>query len=523
MTVRNVLFIMCDQLRADYLGVAGHPFLKTPNIDALAARGVRFTRAYVQSPVCGSSRMCFYTGRTVASHGAVWNNVPLRVGEPTLGDHLRPHGLRVAVIGKTHAAADTAGLARLGLDATSDIGRLVIEAGFEPVARDDGLHPAISKKGDGPYERYLRRMGYTDDNPWETVANAVDGEGGGTELGWYMRHAGKPARVKAEHSETAWTTDEAIAFLEGQGERPFLLHVSYIKPHWPYIAPAPYHQMYGPNQVVPAVAHGRERDDPHPVLRAFMDLEESRNFSRREVRETVIPAYMGLIAEIDHHIGRLMDALRRLGRDRDTLIVLTSDHGDYLGDHWLGEKELFHEPSVRVPMIIIDPRPMADARRGVAEPALIEAIDLAPTFLDALGLPVPMHVFEGRSLLPLLHGDKPDGWREAVYSEIDFAFRLARLALGLAPDAARAWMIRTERWKYVRHAAFRPQLFDLATDPDEFDDLGADPAHAETIARMDQRLLQRLLDRKHRITVTDQEIAARTGTARQRGYLIGVW
>jgi arylsulfatase A-like enzyme len=524
MTVRNVLFVMCDQLRADYVGVAGHPFLKTPNIDALAARGVRFTRAYVQSPVCGSSRMCFYTGRTVASHGAIWNNVPLRVGEPTLGDHLRPHGLRVAVVGKTHAVGDTAGLQRLGLDASSDIGQLVVQAGFEPVARDDGLHPSKTDAGQGPYERYLRRMGYDDPHPWERFANAGEDADGTLALGWFMRNARKPARVKAEHSETAWTTDEAIAFLEAHGDKPFLLHVSYIKPHWPYIAPAPYHDLYGPNQVIAPIADAREQVDPHPVFGAFMDLEESRNFSRREVRETVIPAYMGLIAEIDHHIGRLMAALQRLGRDRDTLIVLTADHGDYLGDHWLGEKELFHEPSVRVPMLIVDPTSAANATRGTVSDALVESIDLAPTFLDRLGLTVPMHVFEGRSLSPLLDGAAPGTpWRSEVYSEIDFAFRLSRTALRLAPDEARAWMIRTERWKYVRHANYRPQLFDLVADPNEFDDRGGDPAMAGVIADMERRLLARLLDRKHRITISDAEIEQRTGTAKQRGYLIGVW
>ena len=107
---------MCDQLRWDYLSCTGHPRLHTPNIDALAARGVRFTRAYVQSPVCGASRMSFYTGRYVASHGATWNGVPLKVGEMTLGDYLRPLGLRTALVGKTHMRADIEGMQRLGID-----------------------------------------------------------------------------------------------------------------------------------------------------------------------------------------------------------------------------------------------------------------------------------------------------------------------------------------------------------------------------------------------------------------------
>ena len=138
---KNILFIMCDQLRWDYLSCAGHPHLKTPNIDALAARGVRFTRAYVQSPVCGASRMSFYTGRYVASHGATWNGFPLKVGEMTLGDYLRPLGRRSTVlVGKTHMRADTEGMLRLGIDPASIIGVRVSECGFDPYERDDGLH-----------------------------------------------------------------------------------------------------------------------------------------------------------------------------------------------------------------------------------------------------------------------------------------------------------------------------------------------------------------------------------------------
>ena len=137
---KNILFIMCDQLRWDYLSCYGHPRLATPNIDALAAKGVRFTRAYVQSPVCGASRMSFYTGRYVQSHGATWNGVPLKVGEMTLGDYLRPLGVQTVLVGKTHMRADREGMERLGIDPNSIIGVRVAECGFDPYERDDGLH-----------------------------------------------------------------------------------------------------------------------------------------------------------------------------------------------------------------------------------------------------------------------------------------------------------------------------------------------------------------------------------------------
>ncbi|KZL24997.1 Choline-sulfatase [Pseudovibrio sp. WM33] len=138
---RNVLWIMCDQLRFDYLSCYGHPHLHTPHIDKLAERGVRFNRAYVQSPICGPSRMSFYTGRYVRSHGSTWNGIPLRVGEPTLGDHLQDIGVRNVLVGKTHMRADSDGMARLGISPESFIGTRVAECGFEVLERDDGLHP----------------------------------------------------------------------------------------------------------------------------------------------------------------------------------------------------------------------------------------------------------------------------------------------------------------------------------------------------------------------------------------------
>ena len=158
--VRNILFVMCDQLRWDYLSCSGHPSLHTPHIDALAARGVRFDRAFCQSPICGPSRMSFYTGRYMFSHGAGWNNYPLRVDEWTLGDYLRPLGLRVALAGKTHMKEDAAGMARLGIDPISEQGVLASECGFEPFERDDGLHPDREVDPHLPYNHYLRQKGY---------------------------------------------------------------------------------------------------------------------------------------------------------------------------------------------------------------------------------------------------------------------------------------------------------------------------------------------------------------------------
>lgn len=522
--IRNVLFIMADQLRWDYLACAGHPTIKTPNIDALAARGMRFANAFVQGPVCGSSRMSTYTGRYVTSHGSAWNFVPLSVAQKTLGDHLRPHGVRCAVVGKTHVEADTEGAARLNIDTRTDPGRLAMHGGFEPYERDDGIWPPGFKVQGNRYCDYLRAQGYEGDNPWHDHANSSLGPDGELHSGWQLRWAREPARVDEERSETPYMTRRAMDFIEEQGDKPWVLHLSYIKPHWPYVAPAPYHQMYGPEDILPAQRAESERADPHPVYRGFMGYGPSTTFSREEVRRTVIPTYMGLISQIDEHVGRLMRFLKETGRDQDTLVVFTSDHGDYLGDHWLGEKELFHDAIVKVPLIVVDPRPQADVSRGQVCEAIVESIDLAPSFLDALGLPQPQEWLEGASLLPLLHG-RPDRWtKDQAVCENTFAFRdCVRLPIGASVDRCNMTMVRTREWKYVHVDGLRPMLFDLVNDPDELRDLGASPAHAAVRAQMQQRLLDWLFCRRRTTGITPAGIETWNTRELKAGIDIGVW
>ena len=524
--IKNILFIMADQLRWDYLSCYGHPHLHTPNIDKLAARGLTFDRAYVQSPVCGPSRASCYTGRTVFSHGATWNFVPLPIGEMTLGDYLSPLGVRTAVVGKTHMRPDDEGMARLGLTPETEIGAIISQPGFEPYERDDGLHPTpriIARNIKLRYNAWMREQGYDGKNPWEDWANSAEGPDGEILSGWDLRNSNLPARVKEEHSETAYMTDRAIDFINETGDQPWLCHLSYIKPHWPYMAPAPYHNMYGPETFLAPVRHEMEKDDPNPVYGAFMDHQVAQSFSRDEVRDTVMPAYMGLVKQIDDHLGRVFAHLEETGKMEETMIVFTSDHGDYLGDHWMGEKELFHEASVKVPLIIVDPRPEADRTRGTRTDLLTEAIDLVPTFLEATGAPIPTHRLEGRSLGPILRGETPPDWRDAVFSEIDYAFYGAKEALDVSVSDARGYMLRTEDWKIVYFKNFPSQLFDLKNDPNEFRDLGRDPDYADRLDGMRDKLFKRLLDRKNRVAMTDEEVARTRAGEDLSGIVIGRW
>ena len=264
---KNILFLMFDQLRYDYLSCLGHPHLDTPNLDWLAQQSMRFSHCYVQSPVCGAARMSFYTGRYVSSHGA----------------------------------ADAKGMARFGLAPDSVIGARVAECGFDIWTRDDGLW-GMGPDGnydekDSPYNQYLREKGYEAENPWHDFANAGVDDEGNIASGWIYANSDLPANIKEEDSETPWLTREAINFLEQKkdSDRPWMCHVSYIKPHWPYIVPAPYHDMYGPNTFMPVHRHETEREDMNPVYAAFSGNIIGTAFQDDNVRNKVLGAYMGLI------------------------------------------------------------------------------------------------------------------------------------------------------------------------------------------------------------------------------------
>jgi len=485
---------------------------------------VRFTNAYVQSPICGPSRMSFYTGRYMRSHGSHWNGWPLRVGEPTLGDHLKKIGVRNVLVGKTHMAPDLEGLKMLGIAPDSIIGVHVSECGFEPYERDDGLHPAGRPRP--RYDSYLREHGFAAENPWEHWANSGAADDGSLQNGWLLSHSDKAARIPEEHSETPYMTRRAMDFIaeaETDG-RPWCLHLSYIKPHWPYIAPEPYASLYKEADIKPAIRSDEERDNPHPVFAAYMDMRYSKNMARDEARARVIPAYMGLIAQIDNQMGVLMRFLAARGLLDTTMIVFTSDHGDYLGDHWMGEKDLFHEQSAKIPLIIIDPSPEADFSRGSVCDALVEAIDLAPTFLDYFGGKPLRHILEGRSLMPWLRGETP-AWRKVVLSEYDYAMQDVRLKLNQPIERCRLFMVFDGRWKLIHASGFRPMLYDLAGDPQEFVDRGADPSCADVIARLQQDLFDWALHPNGHITTSNHKIAAYADNQLQvkRGVLIGIW
>ncbi len=472
--------------------------------------------------------MSFYTGRYCHSHGATWNRVPLRAGERTMGDHLRDHGMDCWLVGKTHMKADTEGMERLGIPSDSIMGVRTEQCGFDVWERDDGMRPEgpdglYDEGGAVRYNEWLRARGYPGDNPWHDFANSARDEEGNIRSGWLMENARKPAAISDEESETPYMTTRAIEFMDQAGETPWCLHLSYIKPHWPYIAPPPYNDMYGPEHVIPVNRSEGEKEDMHPVFAAYANGKVSRSFAREDVRREVIPSYMGLIKQCDDQMGRLFAYLKDTGLWDNAMIVLTSDHGDYLGDHWMGEKDLFHDCSAKIPLIIRDPSAAADKTRGSTCDLLVEAIDLAPTFLEASGGDPRPHILEGRSLLPHVRGEATGGWRAYAISENDYGISPGMAEFSSSVDDPRQFMVVTDRWKYVHAQGFRPMLFDLENDPDELNDLGADPAFEDVRTEMAAHLFDWARRLSQRTTMSAADVKAEQQRSPRRGILLGAW
>ena len=259
-------------------------------------------------------------------------------------------------------------------------------------------------------------------------------------------------------------------------------------------------------------------------LRTLLEFRKKlQAFAEEETRQAVIPTYMGLVHQIDDHLGRVFDLLKRAGRMEDTLIVFTADHGDHLGDHWLADKGMFYEQATRVPLIIYDPSPSADNMRGSTSDALVEGIDLFPTFLEAVDAEIPEHRLEGESLIPILSGHKTSTHRKAAICEMDYAFIETREGLDLPVDRAMGRMVRTADWKYVHFDTLRPQLFDLNADPDELNDLGVDPDYADVRNEMKALLLDWSLDRKMRITVDNERVVSWLPAGKKKGISKAAW
>lgn len=478
---RNVLLIVVDQWRGDTLGALGHPCIRTPHLDALSAEGVTFRHHYTQAAPCGPGRASLLTGLYMMNHRLVQNGVPLDARHTNLAMEMRQAGYEPALVGYTTTTPDPRQTSNRD-PRFRTLGSLM--RGWYPVGSWEPEKTA--------YFNWLRDQGVevpaTPEDLWLPLAGET----------W--RGA---ARLPAELSDTAWATTCALSYLQGAAAQPWFLHLGYYRPHPPFIAPAPYHAAYDPATVpAPVRAASPEIEaQQHPLLAHYLRTVRRSGFCRGaeglgsamsedEVRQ-MRAAYYGLISEVDDHVGRVMAYLKASGQYDNTLIVFTSDHGEQLGDHHLLGKLGYLDESFRIPLIIRDPSPAAQAGRGRIVDQFTGTIDVMPTILSWVGHTVP-RACDGQSLLPFLHGVTPATWRSAIHYEFDFrpSFRgLHQRVLGLPPDQCGLAVVRDQHYKYVHFDALPPLFFDLQDDPGQFHNRAQDPAYTTRVLAYAQHML----------------------------------
>ena len=485
----NVLLITADQWRGDSFGAAGHPVVKTPNIDRLAAEGTRFRRHYAQAAPCSPARACLYTGLYQMTNRVCRNGTPLDRRHDTLALAARRVGYDPTQFGYTDVAQDPR-----------------TSGGRDPwLTTYEGVLPGMSVRvrlpeDVQPWLSWLRARG-VDTPPGIDIYLPMDAPADPP--------SGADTLYSADETETAFLTGEFLRWLSEQ-DRPWFAHVSLIRPHPPFIVPEPYASMYSPDDG-PEFLRAGTRDieaAQHPFLAYSLNTIQKTNFVHgatgsigdwdkkacRQIRAT----YWGMISEVDAQIGRMMEGLDRAGAAGDTLVILTSDHGEMMGDRHLFGKLGWFDQSYHVPLIIRDP---AGSARGGEVSGFTESVDIVPTILERIGADVPTHL-DGRSLIPFLSGEVPAGWREEAHWEFDFrevVTAATETEFGLPLDALNLAAVRGARFKYVHFGGLPPLLFDLESDPGELVNLADDPAYRDVRLEMAEKLLAwraRHLDRQ---------------------------
>lgn len=434
----NLVFIMADQHNRRALGCAGHPLVQTPHLDALAARGARFTQAYTNCPICVPARASFMTGRYVHDIGYWDNGTPYDGRVPGWGHRLREQGHPVTTIGKLHyrSEADDTGLPdqRLPMHvhkAEGDLFGMV----RDPVQRVPGSRKRITGAGPGEsdYSHYDRAI----------TAESV-----------------------------RWLREDAP-----RSGKPWVLFVSLTCPHPPLRAPQAFYDRYPLDDLTLPPTATEDARSAHPALAAL----RYRNELDEELDECTLrratAAYYGLCSFTDDNVGTVLRAIDEAGLRETTRIIYTSDHGEMLGEHGIWGKSTMYESAVGVPFIMAGP----DVPAGAVIGPNVSLVDCFPTILDAVGAAPDAADADlpGLSLWPVARGAAA---QRTILSEYHAAG---------SPTAV--FMTRGDRYKYIHYVGMPPQLFDLARDPDERHDLAADPAHRATRAACEAEL-RRLLD-----------------------------
>ncbi len=508
----NFLLFVTDQHRADHLGCAGHPDVRTPHIDALAAVGCRFTQFHVATPICQPNRASLITGRLPSAHGVTMNGRELSLGERSFVDTLREAGYRTALVGKAHLQNITstpppwpgAGQ-RLPHDARRPYpgrygqevaARWEADEGFDLERPYYGFEQVVLTIGHGDeqhghWRRWLRRQVSDADrligpeNAWPTPGLALG----------RLRQAWR-TRVPEALYPTAFIAEQTCAQLErlARDDAPFFVQCSFPDPHHPFTPPGRYWDLFEPHAVTLPATFDAEGVDPPPAL-AWLREQRRRDPGFRpghgafacteaELREALALNH-GSLACIDDAIGRVMQRLRELGLDGRTVVAFTSDHGDLLGERGLMFKGGLHDAALtRVPFVWRDP---GRAPAAATLDALAQTIDIAPTVLARAGLP-PANGMHGRSLLPLL-----DGTAASVRDALLIEEEGQRRDFGLA-QRVRMRTLRNHRHRLTLYDGQDwGELYDLQADPLELRNLWHDPAARALRAEMTERLARAML------------------------------
>lgn len=426
----NLLVIMSDEHAPQFSGAYGHSRVQTPHMDRLAREGVLFESAYCNSPVCVPSRMSFMTGRHVHEIGTWDNASPLSTEIPTWAHLVRAQGYDAVLAGKQHF-----------------IGPDQLHGFRAQLARD--LHA----------ELYHPIHDWAEGTPPAAVPWA------------HLSRAGPGTTVEIEVDDAV--EQAALKYLRdpARGRDPWILNVSFIAPHFPFVVPQRFWDLYPPEEVdMPVIPPGHLAGQ-HPVyqrLRANFGLTDVSESQVRRARA----GYYGLITYLDEKIGRLIDALEQTGLRDNTLVVYCSDHGEMAGEHGLWRKSNFYEHASRVPLIMNWPGHLPAGRRV---PETVSLVDLVATMIEVTGAS-PVGTLDGDSLWALAQGEVA-GWKDEAFSELH--------ANGIARPIG---MLRRGRYKLNVSLDDPPELYDLVADPCEMHDLAADPAHKAILDALRARL-----------------------------------
>jgi arylsulfatase A-like enzyme len=478
----NVLLITCDQWRGECLSSVGHPTVRTPNADALAKDGVAFRRHYAGAAPCSPARACLYTGLYQMNNRVCRNGTPMDGRHWNLALAARALGYDPTLFGYTDVAPDPRR-----------------HAPGDPVLKSyEGVLPGFT----------VRRHLPEHQKPWLSwlSSRGIDSSAGFPEI---HRPVGRPAEpVTAappiygkDETPAAFLTDEFIRWHGEQREAgPWFAHISYISPHPPFIVPEPFNTMYDPADG-PAFRRNtswKAEARQHPYARYHLERQTRDSFiigaqgkvaqwgeaAFRQIRAI----YYGMISETDSQLGRVWNAIKAAGEWDDTVIVLTSDHAELMGDHFMLGKGGYFDGSYHIPLIIHAPAVKA---AGSAVEAFTEAVDVMPTLIDLLGGEPPAWV-DGRSLKPFLKGKKAKNWRNAAHWEFDFrhiAKQTPEAHFEIPSQSCNLAVIRDERYKYVHFGGLPPALYDLGEDPAETRNLAEDAGYLRIRLEMAERLL----------------------------------